>query len=91
MGKLTLSRLPGQTIVIGENAEIEVTVLRLRGRHVDISISASDNIPVNRLEIYQQKHGGEGVAVPAAAPRTEARAPTRPVIRRRRSAVGSED
>lgn len=55
MGKLTLSRLPGQTIVIGENAEITVTVLRLRGRHVDISISADDTIPVNRLEIYEQK------------------------------------
>ena len=55
MGKLTLSRLPGQTIVIGANAEITVTVLRLRGRHVDISISAEDHVPVNRLEVYEQK------------------------------------
>ena len=61
MGKLTLSRLPGQTIVIGEHAEISVTVLRLRGRHVDISITAEDHIPINRLEIYEQKiNGGPG-------------------------------
>lgn len=62
MGKLTLSRLPGQTIVIGENAEISVTVLRLRGRHVDISITAEDHIPINRLEIYEQKINGDAGA-----------------------------
>ncbi len=52
MGKLTLSRKTGETIVIGANAEIEVVVSHVRGEHVDITVVADRQTPINRSEIY---------------------------------------
>lgn len=50
---LVLSRFVGQTIMIGDN--ITITIVEIRSNKVRISIDAPPNIPVNRLEVYEEK------------------------------------
>jgi len=49
---LILTRFEDQVIVIGENGEIKIRVLKIRGNQVKIGIEADRDIPVNREEIY---------------------------------------
>ena len=49
---LVLSRMKGESILIGENAEIEVTIVDVRGDKVRLGIAAPRSIPVHRKEIY---------------------------------------
>jgi carbon storage regulator len=49
---LILTRFEDQVIVIGENGEIKIRVLRIKGNQVKIGIEADKDIPVNREEIY---------------------------------------
>ena len=49
---LALSRIQGESIVIGNN--IEITVLEAKGDQVKIGISAPKSVPVYRKEIYAQ-------------------------------------
>lgn len=51
---LILTRRIGEKIVIGENAEIEISVLRIKGNQVIVGIEAERTIPVHRFEIYQR-------------------------------------
>jgi carbon storage regulator len=49
---LVLTRRTGETLMIGE--EITVTVLGIKGDQVRIGISAPDNVPVHREEIFSR-------------------------------------
>ena len=47
---LVLSRNIHETIIIGRQAEIKVTVLEIRGNQVRLGIDAPRVIPINRAE-----------------------------------------
>ncbi len=47
---LVLSRQKEETIMIGDN--IEITVVDIRGDKVRLGITAPQNIPVHRKEVY---------------------------------------
>ncbi|MEZ4381402.1 MAG: carbon storage regulator CsrA [Nannocystaceae bacterium] len=49
---LTLTRKVGQKIRIGD--EIEIVVREIRGRQVRLGISAPEDLPVYREELYLQ-------------------------------------
>lgn len=49
---LTLTRKIGQKVLIGNR--IEVVVREVRGRQVRLGISAPQDLPVYRDELYQQ-------------------------------------
>jgi carbon storage regulator len=51
---LVLSRKPGESIKIGKEEEITVTVLSVKGKQVRIGVSAPKNIDVHREEVYYQ-------------------------------------
>lgn len=53
---LVLSRRKHESIVIGDG--IEVTVIEIRGDKVRLGITAPDNVPVHRREVYDaiQRH-----------------------------------
>lgn len=50
---LVLSRQRSESIVIGKNAEVKITVVDIRGDKVRIGIEADSEIPVNREEVWQ--------------------------------------
>jgi carbon storage regulator len=47
---LVLSRQKEETIMIGDN--IEITIVDIRGDKVRLGITAPQNIPVHRKEVY---------------------------------------
>jgi carbon storage regulator len=51
---LILSRNPSQEVVIGENADIRVTVLSIEGNQVKLGFTASKDVPIHRFEIHQK-------------------------------------
>lgn len=55
MGRLNLSRRPGQSLRIGAQGEIQVTVVRVRGQAVDLVITADASVPVDREEIFRAR------------------------------------
>jgi carbon storage regulator len=66
---LVLSRQPGQSIRIGNG--ITVTVLNCRGNHIRIGVSAPQDVPVHREEVYlrnRQTQSSEGDGLPAGPP-----------------------
>ena len=56
---LVLTREIDQKIIIGDGADkIVLTVIEIRGtRKVRIGIEAPQHIPVDREEIYNERHG----------------------------------
>jgi carbon storage regulator len=54
---LILTRRTGETLVFGDNREIEVTVLGVKGNQVRIGITAPKDVPVHREEIYLRIKG----------------------------------
>jgi len=52
---LVLSRRPKQTIRIGN--DIEVTVLRVKGKQISVGIEAPRDVPVTRGEITEKPRG----------------------------------
>ena len=50
---LVLSRHKNESIVIGENGEVEVMVVEIRGDKVRLGIIAPAEIPVHRREVYE--------------------------------------
>ncbi len=51
---LILSRNPSQQVVIGENADIIVTVLSIHGNQVKLGFTASKDVPIHRLEVHKK-------------------------------------
>jgi len=51
---LILTRNVGETIVIGENGDVTVTVLGVKGNQVRLGVNAPRDVPVHREEIYQR-------------------------------------
>jgi len=51
---LALTRKPMETIVIGKNHEIEVTVISVLGNKVKLAINAPQEIPIYREEILER-------------------------------------
>lgn len=67
---LILTRRVGETLIIGKDAKIIVTVLGVNGNQVRIGVDAPKQIPVHREEIYQRIHPGYSpFEQPAAAKR----------------------
>ena len=50
---IVLSRKKDEAIVIGKNAEIEITIIEIRGDKVRLGISAPKEEPIHRREIYE--------------------------------------
>lgn len=53
-GNLIITRRIGESVVIGDNAEIEITLLNVFESSARISVRASRDIPVHRREIYER-------------------------------------
>jgi carbon storage regulator len=53
---LILSRKRKQQIVLGDR--IVVTVVRIRGKTVQLGIDAPEEVPVHRKEIHDARRGG---------------------------------
>ena len=51
---LILTRKMGESIIIGTNREIEITVLNINGNQVRLGVVADKDIPVHRDEIYRR-------------------------------------
>lgn len=51
---LILTRRIGETLVIGEDGEVTVTVLRVNGNQVSLGVKAAREVPVHRQEIFQR-------------------------------------
>ena len=51
---LVLSRRVGERIVIGDDADIQITVVSIRGNHVRLGVTAPKSLRVDRLEIHQR-------------------------------------
>ena len=51
---LVLTRRIGETLIIGNDAEITLSILSVRGNQVRMGINAPKNIPVHREEIYHR-------------------------------------
>ena len=52
MAMLVLTRKPGQSIMIGD--DVEVQVLSVAGEKVRIGISAPRDVPIYRHEVYER-------------------------------------
>ena len=51
---LILTRRAKEAIVIGDNKEINITVLNIRGGQVQFGIDAPKSVPVHREEVYDR-------------------------------------
>lgn len=51
---LILTRRSKEAIVIGDNKEIKITVLNIRGGQVQFGIDAPKSVPVHREEVYDR-------------------------------------
>lgn len=67
MGMLILTRRVQETIKIGEDAEIEITVLGIKGNQVRIGVNAPKDVPVHREEIYDRIKSEQHGVSPSAA------------------------
>ncbi|MCK4609058.1 MAG: carbon storage regulator CsrA [Gammaproteobacteria bacterium] len=56
---LILTRKIGESIKIGEQAEIDIKVLELKGKQVKLGITAPLDVAVHRKEIYDRIKGIE--------------------------------
>lgn len=51
---LVLNRRIGETLVIGDNEEIRITVTSVHGNQVKLAIEAPRHVPVHREEIAER-------------------------------------
>ncbi len=52
---LVLTREVGQSIIIGNN--IKITIVQVRGEQARVGIDAPREIPVHRLEVFEELQG----------------------------------
>lgn len=69
---LVLARRPQERIVIGENAEIVITLIEVRGESVRIGVTADPSIKVVRGELYDvvKQSKGRFQKPPDGSPKT---------------------
>jgi len=58
---LILSRKPGESITIGDQAEVKIMIVGTNGNQVRLGIEAEKSIPVHREEIFQKIQAEKGV------------------------------
>jgi carbon storage regulator len=58
---LVVTRLLDQKIIIGEDAEIVLTVVDIQGNKVRLGIEADKSVPIFREEVYEKMKESEGV------------------------------
>lgn len=63
---LILSRKPGESIVI--NGQIVVTIMRVEGEMIKVGIQAPPEIPVHRLEVYNEIQQNNKEAITESRP-----------------------
>lgn len=51
---LILTRRPGEAVIIGRDAEIEVRILGIKGNQVRVGVTAEKGTPVHREEIHER-------------------------------------
>ncbi len=51
---LVLTRRTNETLVIGENGLIRVTLIGIKGNQVKIGVDAPKSVPVHREEVYRR-------------------------------------
>ena len=51
---LMLTRKPNQSIVIGDEDPVVITIRSVDGHHVKVGIQAKASIPVHRQEVYDK-------------------------------------
>ncbi|NIP27360.1 MAG: carbon storage regulator [Phycisphaerae bacterium] len=51
---LVLSRYKDESIMVGE--KVEIMIVNVRGKRVQLGITAPKSIPVNRKEVYEVIH-----------------------------------
>lgn len=51
---LVLCRRAGERIIIGENQEVFITVIRVEGGNVHIGIDAAKDVPIHREEVLMR-------------------------------------
>ena len=56
---LVVTRLLDQKIIIGDNAEIVLTVVDIQGNKVRLGIEADKSVPIFREEVYEKMKVGE--------------------------------
>ena len=61
---LVLTREVGQTIVIGNN--VRVTILQMKGEQARIGIDAPREVPVHRLEVFEELRRANEAAASAS-------------------------
>ncbi len=52
---LVLRRSPGQSFVIGQNAEIKITIFREENGVITIGVDAPKSVPINRSERFEKQ------------------------------------
>lgn len=51
---LVLTRRPSESIYIGNDKEIKITVISIKGRQIQLGIQAPKNIPIHREEVFDR-------------------------------------
>ena len=49
---LILTRRTGETLILGKDGDVEVTVLNVRGNQVRLGVKAPRDVGVHRKEVY---------------------------------------
>lgn len=63
---LILTRRVGETVTIGPNSEIAVTILGVKGNQVRVGVQAPKEVAVHRQEIYDKiRRENNGGSVPS--------------------------
>ena len=58
-GNLVLSRKQGERIIVGENREVVITVVEMRGNRVRISVGADESVAIHREEVFDSIQRGQ--------------------------------
>lgn len=51
---LVLTRRIGESLVIGDDGDVTITILGVKGMQVKVGIEAPKNLPVHREEIFKR-------------------------------------
>ena len=52
---LVISRRPSETLIIGQEGQIKIKILKIQGQQIRMGIEASKDISIDREEVYLLK------------------------------------